>query len=260
MQALLLDLDGVFYVGSERVPGADTTIGWLAESRKPHLFLTNTTSRPRKALVQKLLGLGIAVSDAEILTPPVAAVAWLRQRGVHRLAAYVPGATLEEFQEFDLIEQSSDQPAEAVVVGDLGDGWDFATLNHAFNQLMQEPQPHLVALGMTRFWRAPDGLRLDTAPFVMALSHASGAIPVVLGKPARQFFHAALNILGVVPDQTVMVGDDIDADVGGAQQAGLSGVLVRTGKYRSDQTDEIHPDAVLDSIAELPSWWSSQTK
>lgn len=254
-RVLLLDLDGVFYVGGDRVPGAVATIRWLHDARVPHLFVTNTTSRPRKALVQKLRGFGFVVSEEEILTPAVAAAGWLRQQNLHRLAAYVPNATLEEFQDFELVERTSSEPVDAVVVGDLGKAWDFTTLNHAFNQLMQVPQPHLVALGMTRFWRADDGLRLDTAPFVMALSHASGAVPVVLGKPAPAFFMSAVELLGARPDQTVMVGDDLDADVRGAQEAGLLGVLVRTGKYRADETPEVQPDAVLDSIAELPGWW-----
>lgn len=257
MQALLLDLDGVFYVGDQQVPGADATVRWLADARVPHLFVTNTTSRPRQALVEKLQAFGIVVSDEEILTPAIAAAAWLRQQRLRRLAAYVPGATLEEFREFELIERSSRAPVDAVVVGDLGTEWDFWTLNDAFNQLMQEPQPYLVALGMTRFWRASDRLRLDTAPFVMALSHASGADPIVLGKPAAAFFASALELLGTPPDQTVMVGDDLDADVRGAQKAGLRGILVRTGKYTTDHTDEVQPDAVIDSIADLPGWWES---
>jgi HAD superfamily hydrolase (TIGR01458 family) len=257
MHALLVDLDGVFYVEDEKVPGADTTVGWMIDAHLPHLFVTNTTSRSRKALVQKLSGLGIVVSEEEILTPAVAAVAWLRQRQLRRIAAYVPSATLEEFSDFNLVEPAGSEPVDAVVIGDLGEGWDFSTLNCAFNQLMQEPQPRLVALGMTRFWRASEGLRLDTAPFVVALSHASGVAPVVLGKPATAFFESALELLGAEPDQTVMVGDDLEADVRGAQQAGLLGILVRTGKYRTDNTAEVQPDAVLDSIAELPEWWKS---
>ena len=104
MHAPLLDLDGVFYVEGEKEPGADKTVSWLSDAHIPHLFVTNTTSRSRKALVQNLLGLGIVVSEEEILTPAVAAVAWLRQRQLHRIAAYVPSATLEEFSDFDLVE------------------------------------------------------------------------------------------------------------------------------------------------------------
>lgn len=259
MSALLLDLDGVFYVGSEPVPGADTTAAWLTEARVPHLFVTNTTSRPRSALIRKLRSFGIHASVDELLTPAVAAAQWLRRNRLQRIAAYVPGATLTEFSDFELVERPSREPVEAVVVGDLGDGWDFSTLNHAFNQLMQEPKPQLLALGMTRFWRADDGLRLDTAPFVIALSHASGAAPEVVGKPSTAFFETALGLIDARADRAFMVGDDLEADVRGAQQAGLRGVLVRTGKHRGDTTEHITPDAVLDSIADLPEWWAERS-
>ena len=114
----------------------------------------------------------------------------------------------------------------------------------------------LAALGMTRYWRAPGGLQLDTAPFVMALSHATGIEPVVLGKPGAAFFETALSKVGASADETLMIGDDIRADVDGAQRCGIPGILVKTGKFRAaDLTAGIRPHAVLDSIAGLPAWW-----
>ena len=61
MGALLLDLDGVLYEGERTVPGAAEAVRGFRERGVPHLFLTNTTSRPRSALVSKLAGLGIEV-------------------------------------------------------------------------------------------------------------------------------------------------------------------------------------------------------
>jgi HAD superfamily hydrolase (TIGR01458 family) len=143
-----------------------------------------------------------------------------------------------------------------VVIGDLGGDWDFATLNQAFRLLMQQPAPRLVALGMTRYWRAPDGLRLDVAPFVHALQHASGVDPMVLGKPCADFYRSALEMIGCAPQESVMVGDDIRGDVAAAQAAGLRALLVHTGKYQnSDLGSDIIPDGQLDSIADLPDWW-----
>jgi ribonucleotide monophosphatase NagD (HAD superfamily) len=107
-----------------------------------------------------------------------------------------------------------------VVVGNLGRAWDFATLNRAFLLLMANPRPPLVALGIHRYWHGPDGLRLDAGPFVAALEYATGRKAVVLGKPAGLFYRSALEILGTAPESTLMVGDDIRADVDGAQQAG----------------------------------------
>ena len=114
----------------------------------------------------------------------------------------------------------------------------------------------LVALGMTRFWQGSDGRNLDVGPFVAALEFATGVAPVVTGKPAAAFFEAAAHRLGVPADQLAMVGDDIRGDVEGAQRAGMSGVLVRTGKFHlSDLDAGITPHATLESVADLPAWW-----
>jgi HAD superfamily hydrolase (TIGR01458 family) len=222
----------------------------------PHLFVTNTTSRPRLSLAQKLSGFGIDVEPSAILTPPVAARQWLQENVSGKTALFVPAATREEFADLPLLDEQAERGAAAVVLGDLGERWTFATLNRAFRLLIAEPQPVLVALGMTRYWQTPNGLQLDVAPFVVALEHAAGCRAEILGKPSAAFFEAALHRLGVPGAETVMIGDDIRGDVGAAQQAGLHGILVRTGKFRSTDLDlGIVPDATLDSIAALPQWW-----
>jgi HAD superfamily hydrolase (TIGR01458 family) len=252
----LLDLDGVLYEGERSVPGADAAIEWLSERAVPHLFLTNTTSRPRSALVEKLGGLGLRVEADELLTPPIAADRWLAKHAPGPAALFVPPATVGDFHSVPHLPGDAERGASSVVIGDLGEGFCFRVLNRAFRLLMQQPPPVFVALGMTRYWRAEDGLRLDVAPFVVGLEHASGADAVVLGKPSPRFYESALERIGCAAKDAVMIGDDIVGDVGGAQGAGLRGILVRTGKFRgSDLQGGIRPDAVLDSIADLPSWW-----
>ena len=267
MRGVLLDLDGVLYVGDEPVPGAAVVVDWLEREGIPYRYLTNTTSRPRQAIADKLAGMGIGASASQILSPPVAALTWMRRHDVRHPALFVPPATAAEFEELDPLSAGVEEGAGAVVVGDLGEGWDFATLNRAFRLLMSDTEPPLVALGLTRYWLADDGLRLDAGAFVRALEYASGRPAVVMGKPDPRFYGAAVDDLGLPVDtpvdtpfdQVVMVGDDVRADVEGAQRAGLTGVLVRTGKFSpSDLTGEVSPDAVLDSIADLPAWWEAQ--
>lgn len=255
MTALLIDLDGVLYEGDRPVPGAADAIDWVQCHALPHLFVTNTTSRPRRSIVDKLAAFGIRTDEGTILTPPVAAAAWLSEHASGPTALFVARDTISEFSSLDIAGHGQDRVA-SVVIGDYGESWDFAELNRAFRLLMQDPQPILIALGMTRYWLADDGLRLDTAPFVTALAHASGLEPVVLGKPAKPFFASALATLDVPPEKTFMIGDDIKGDIGGAQGAGIGGLLVRTGKFRdSDLDGDIRPDYVLDSIAQLPELW-----
>ncbi|MDX1812777.1 MAG: TIGR01458 family HAD-type hydrolase [Gammaproteobacteria bacterium] len=257
MKAILFDLDGVLYVGDRPVEGAAQTVDWCRQAAISHLFVTNTTSKPRAAIAAKLTDMGIPVSEQEILTPPVAAVQWLQENQLQRLSLFVSDITKQEFSAFTLIENEQ-QETDAVIVGDMGEAWDFMTLNRAFRFLMQPQSPQLLALGLTRYWRAEDGLRLDAGAYVSALQYASGRAPVVLGKPASAFYNAALHRLGIEPEQAVMVGDDIKGDIEGAQCAGMQGILVRTGKFQeSDLKQGIQPSALIDSVADLPAWWES---
>lgn len=256
-RGVLLDLDGVLYVGDAAVPGAAEAVATLRRDGVPHCFVTNTTSRPRRAVVEKLVGLGLEVAEEDVLTPVVVAVQWLRAHGTTGPALFLPEATAAELADLEPLPDTAEEGAGAVVVGDLGERWDFRTLNRAFRLLMADPGAPLVALGTTRYWRAEDGLRLDAGAFVRALEYASGREAVVLGKPNPAFYRTAVEALGLSPGEVVMVGDDVRGDVEGAQRAGLGGVLVRTGKFTpADLDGSVRPDAVLDSVADLPAWLS----
>jgi ribonucleotide monophosphatase NagD (HAD superfamily) len=91
---------------------------------------------------------------------------------------------------------------------------------------------------------------------VAGLEYAADTEATVLGKPSTAYFRAALEVLDFDPQQTWMVGDDVDADVGGAAAFGLRTILVRTGKFREEALEEatVRPDGVIDSIAALPDW------
>lgn len=250
MKGVLIDLDGVVYQNDALIDGADRAIAWLQQERIPHLFLTNTTSRPRSALLTKLAGFGIQISEDSLLTPPVAAVAYVRQKDNGGVALFVPPATREDFADLDENEDPT-----AVVVGDLAEGWDFATLNRAFNLLMKNPHTELIALGMTRYWRSKDVLQLDVGAFATALAFAAEKEPVVMGKPAATFFQQAAAMLNLPLAELCMVGDDIKADVLGAKAGGIQGVLVKTGKYREGDLALGNPDFVLDRLADLSELW-----
>ena len=258
MKAILFDLDGVLYTGSHAVEGAASVIKWCLDNAIPHLFLTNTTSRPRSALVDKLANFHIKADPDDFLTPAIAAQQWLHSNINGKIALFIPEATRDEFAEFEQCDHKAEQGAEAVIIGDLGEAWDFKTLNRAFRLLMSNTDTKLIALGMTRYWRAEDGLRLDAAPFVKALEHASGREAIVLGKPSVEFYSSALIRLGCKASETIMIGDDIRGDIEGSQNAGIRGLLVTTGKFQqSDLERGIRPYDVIDSVADLPAWWNS---
>jgi phospholysine phosphohistidine inorganic pyrophosphate phosphatase len=256
MRGILFDLDGVLYNHNFPIAGAAEAVTWVREQAIPHLFVTNTTSRSRASLVDKLATFGIPAAEAEIYTPAAVAAQWLRDNPPGPIALFLRPSTRAEFAALPVLPDDAERGADYVVIGDLQDSWDYRTLNRAFRLLHHNPEAKLIALGMTRYWLADDGLSLDVAPFVAALEHATGRQPVVLGKPAAAFFQGAAERLGLPAGQILMIGDDIRADVGGAQEAGLKGALVKTGKFRpADLEGEVRPDVVLDSVEDLPRRW-----
>ena len=258
LPGLLIDLDGVIYQGGELIDGALRTLDWIRQSEIPHLFVTNTTSRSRSALLEKFENFGFSAGLDELMTPIVAAKQYFERRGFGRIAVYVTASAAHEFDDFNVISGESIEEVDAVVIGDLGEGWDYHRLNSAFRLLMQDPAPELIALGMTRYWRGADGLLLDVAPFVSALETAAGCEALVFGKPAAAFFDAALQRLQRGAERVFMIGDDIVGDTDAAQKCGIRAIQVKTGKFRdADLQGDIKPFAIVDSIADLPAWWSA---
>jgi phospholysine phosphohistidine inorganic pyrophosphate phosphatase len=253
--AYLLDLDGTLYLGDAAIPGAVDAIARLRAREVPFRLVTNTTSRSRRMLVERLAGYGFTVAPDEIVTATLAGATLLRERRYTRVAPFVATGALEDLASLELCGGTSDRPraaADAVVLGDLGDRWTFALLQEAFEQLMGGAA--LVALSRDRYFRHGDRLALDAGPFVAALEFATGRTADVAGKPSAAFFGAAARSLGLGPNRMLaMVGDDLWSDVEGAQRAGLQGWLVRTGKFREEalRTSAILPDRILASVAEL---------
>ena len=244
---VLLDIDGVLYVGDDPIAGAHEALSALREQSAGVRLLTNTTSRSRRNVVEHLRELGFEIADEEVLTPAAMAVSHCEEHGYESVAMLVSEKLREDLAA--LKELKSGERADAIVLGDLGDGFTPEVLNVAFRQLMDGAE--LVSLQHNRYWRRKDGLALDVGAYAAALEFASGREGVVVGKPAEAFFKAATGDLGL--ELAVMVGDDVEADVGGAMAAGLPGVLVRTGKFRQDALSErVTPTAIVDSIAHVP--------
>jgi HAD superfamily hydrolase (TIGR01458 family) len=249
VEGILLDLSGVMYVEDEAVPGAAETLAAVRSRGLPIRLVTNTTMRPRRSILERLERLGLEADPAELITPATLAKSRCEQAGYESVALVVLDALREDLEGLE----QRDESVDAVIVGDLGDRWSYEVLNEAFRHLMDGAA--LIALQKNRYWETAEGLSLDAGPFVAALEYGSGTQAEVVGKPSPAFFELALRELGVSADRAAMVGDDVEADVGGAIDAGLRGILVRTGKYREDLVREsgIEPTATIDSIAELPA-------
>lgn len=252
---LLLDIDGVLHVGDEALPGAAQALDTLSETGLPLRFITNTSTRTPEALGEKLRGMGLPVADSAIFSAVSAARRHLERSGARRIWPVVGDGIRPVFADWAIDTAAPD----CVLIGDIGPSWDHKLLERIFGALMQGAE--LVALHRNRFWQTSKGLRLDIGAYVAALEAAIGRTATVVGKPDPTFFALAAADFDCSPAEVIVVGDDIDSDIGGARTAGMRGVLVRTGKYRADfvARSAVTPDAIIAGIAELPGWLSGET-
>jgi HAD superfamily hydrolase (TIGR01458 family) len=246
----LVDVDGVLRVDDWLIPGAAAAIATLRARGFVLRFVTNTSVRSRASLRENLQSLGLSIGDDELFTAPVATAAYLRARGYRRLFLLVKGDVVDDFADFDLVSSN----VEAVVIGGAEEGFTYDAINRAFRLLLDGAE--LVAIHRNLAWQTLQGLQIDAGAYVAALEAASGVKATLVGKPAARIFEEALESLSLPATSAVVVGDDIGSDIRGGQQIGARTVLVRTGKFRPGDLErsDLHPDLVIDSIADLPNY------
>jgi HAD superfamily hydrolase (TIGR01458 family) len=249
IKGVLIDLAGVVFNDDRPIPGAIEAISRLHDAGLPTRYVTNTTRTPKRAILARLARMGLTVPADELFTPVDAVLPWLKQ---HRRSAHllVYPDLAEDFAAVD----ADAEPA--VVIGDAGTSFTYEALNVAFRAL-HDGAP-LLALAKNRYFRDKDGeLSLDAGPFVAALEFAGRTEALLFGKPAAPFFEAALASMGCAAADTVMVGDDVEADVSGALAAGIGqALLVRTGKYETgaEEGADPPPTATVEDFAAAVDW------
>lgn len=248
IKGVLFDLEGVLYVGSSAIKGAVEAVERIRSSGMPCRFVTNTSTLSLASLQQKINALGFSIPANEIISAPQATLLYLKNQHQPVCRLLLAEDVKNDFKEL----RQSDTAADYIVVGDIGDAWSYPLLNQVFNCLINGAK--LIAIHKTRFWQTEHGLQMDIGGFIDGLEYASGVKAMIIGKPSPDFFQIALDDMGLKPDEVAIIGDDIDVDVGGGQQAGLKGILVKTGKYRQSYAEisAVRPDLIIDSIVDLP--------
>ncbi|HEY7438900.1 MAG TPA: TIGR01458 family HAD-type hydrolase [Acidimicrobiia bacterium] len=252
VRGVLLDVDGVLVVSWKALPGAPDALHRLRGAGLPIRLLTNTTSKTRAEVAGALRACGFELDDQELLTASVATSAYLGEHYTRARCAVLNEGPLDDLEGVELVDLS-DSP-EVVVIGSAGPMFDWQTMNLAARTVANGAE--LVAMHGTAAWQTRDGLCIDGGAYATALEHATGVTATTIGKPARGMFDAAVAGLGIDPAEAVMVGDDLASDVLAAQHLGLTGVLVRTGKFRQALLDRSaeQPDVVIDAVTELPAF------
>lgn len=250
-EAFLIDLDGVLHTGGSLIPGAADALRYLKDHGYQFRVLSNTTRRSRKGLASQLSAMGLAIPLSHIFTPARAAAAFIAGKGGDGAFILATPEVVEEFGDEGI--SAVTQGSGFVVVGDAGDLHTYGSLNQAFREIIGGAA--LIALEKDRYWLGSRGMMLSAGPFVAALEYASGRKATVVGKPSGEFFMLALASMGARPERSIMVGDDPATDIGGAISHGLTGILVRTGKFGKypEGDGSLPPARVIPSIADLPA-------
>ncbi|XP_074088327.1 phospholysine phosphohistidine inorganic pyrophosphate phosphatase isoform X2 [Macrotis lagotis] len=229
VRGLLLDVSGVLYDGGEGggapIPGSVEAVARIKQSGLKLRFCTNESQKSRDKFVGLLQRLGFDILVNEVTSPAPAACRILKERGL-RPYLLVHDDLRSEFDGMDTSNPN------CIIIADAAEGFSYQNLNKAFQVLINLENPVLISLGKGRYYKESDGLMLDVGPYMKALEYACDVQAEVVGKPAPEFFQAALKEMGLEAHETIMIGDDIVNDVGGAQRCGMRAMQVRTGKFR----------------------------
>lgn len=237
LRGFVFDLDGCVWTGDILVPGAAEVLALLRQQGRRVSFLTNN-SRARSATMQaKLERLGVEAAVADVLTPleilgEVIATRW----GISRVLAIggpeLEAAVLDGGHTLVAVDRYGE--ATVVVVGN-----DFA-----FSYERLTAASRAIAAGAAFVTPNLDPrLPLEGGDFlpgcgavVEAVAAASGARPVVIGKPEPPLFELALGRMELRAEEAAMVGDSVDSDIRGARRVGMTAILFA-------------PDGGLDGVA-----------
>ena len=254
---VLFDIDGVLVTSWRPIPGAADTLRVLADHQIACSYLTNTTTLTRREIAAALADAGINVRPDEVITAAALTADYVRSHHPGARCYLInSGDVTEDMPGLDIVEETGEAP-DVVLLGGAGPEFTHLTLSRVYEWMAQGVP--VVAMHRSTAWKTVEGLRIDTGMYLIGMEETCGRKAVAVGKPAPAGFLAAAARLGVDPDEMYMVGDDLNNDVLAAQVVGMSGVLVRTGKFRQETLDRwaadefaMQPSHVIDSVAELP--------
>jgi glycerol-1-phosphatase len=263
---LLVDLDGVVWVGREPVPGSAETLAALLDAGKEIVFVTNNPGKPPAVYADRLRGMGVNAGEERIVTAGMVAARLAADAAGPGGSAFVIGATAlkEMVSEAGAKLLAGEAAREAGVVVVSGHrGFDYEELLTA--KLALDRGAALVATSHDPTMPMPGGEWPGTGAVLAAVETASGRTAEIGGKPERHLFEMALAAIGrgssvandvqkePQPGRVAMVGDRISSDIEGGRRAGLETVLVLSGTSSREDAEAANPppDHVLNDLAGL---------
>ena len=243
---VLIDFDGVIRLGEKPAPDAGKFLQYLTDRKIPSYIISNSTLRTGDEILTFLFDNNINF-DVPAMTAVDATLHYVKEH-YSKISVYCIPTIKKLFEDF-----IDDGNPEAVVIGDIGDTWDYKLINKIFRKV--KGGVPLVAMHHNRFWY-PDGenLSLDAGAFIKAIEYGAERESILIGKPSPLYFRIALSLLGFsADDEFFMIGDDLENDVIAAQKMGGKGVLIYTGKtgYPLTGNQNLKPDLDINSLTEM---------
>lgn len=220
---LLIDLDGVLRLDKEPAPHIEEFFEYLKKSKRKACILSNSTLSTASD-VRTFFEFNGIHTNLPILTASEAAAMYARSR-YRRVAVYCTDHIKTLFN--GILDYEHPQ---AIIIGDYGKKWDFATMNEIFIKVHEGAE--IIAMHKNRYWKTPeDGKLMDVGPFVVAIEYAANKPSTLIGKPSPLYFSSALNLLGYdLSQKFLMLGDDMETDIQAAKNLGADSILIYTGK------------------------------
>jgi 4-nitrophenyl phosphatase len=259
VRALIVDMDGTLFRGAIPLPGLQRFFAFLQARKISFVVVSNNATKTANEYQERLAGQGVQIQVDQILTAAAATATFLVSELAAGAKLYVIGepalAGVLRQAGFSLLHDAS-QPADAVVVG--GD----ATLTYdklKIAALLLQRGARFVGTNPDLLCPTEEGLVPEAGATLAALQAATGISPVVIGKPARPLFDLAVQRLRSQRIETAILGDRLETDIRGGQQAGLKTVLVTTGIDDEDSVRQkvIEPDLVVRDLDMLVDLWES---
>ena len=243
---VLIDFDGVIKLGKNPPPDAGEFLEFILTKNIPSCIISNSTLRTGKDVTQFLVDNQLP-SQVPAMTAADATLQYVKEN-YKKVSVYCVKEIRNLFKKF-----INDESPEAVIIGDNGENWSYRLMNEIFNKVYNGAD--IIAMQKNRFWYPPGkGLSLDAGAFIKAIEYASGKEAVLIGKPSPIYFQSALSLLGFSKGlDFIMVGDDIESDIIGAQRAGGRGILIYTGKtnYPFKDNTKIKPEFEAQNLMEV---------
>lgn len=247
---LLIDFDGVIKIGDEIAPDAKTFFDFIETNNIPACILSNSTLRTAELMKDFLKQRGLEINIPAFTAFDVT-LEFVKQN-YRKVKVYCRDYLLHHFKELN-----TETNPQAVVIGDIGNRWKYETMNEIFNYVINGAD--IIAMHKNKFWMPEGKLILDAGTFISAIEFATDKQAIVIGKPSPLFFKTALKQLGISSDSDFfMIGDDLENDILAAQKIGGKGILILTGKTKTEDLKNDKPNFIVNSLTEIINLLSNQ--